>query len=56
MNNDIDDLATEVKGTIRRLKQNISDLEQQASTLEKRLKDIEDLPSIQKEKAKVAEE
>ncbi len=56
MNNDIDDLATEVKGTIRRLKQNISDLEQQASTLEKRLKDIEDLPSIQKEKAKVDEE
>lgn len=55
VNNDLDDLATEVKGNIRRLKQKISDLEQQASTLESRLKEIEDLPSIQKEKAKVAE-
>jgi len=53
--NDLDDLATEVKGNIRRLKQKISDLEQQASTLESRLKEIEDLALIQKEKAKAAD-
>ena len=56
VNNDIDDLATEVKGTIRKLKQSISDLEQKASTLEKRLREIEDLDLIQKEKAEAAEE
>ena len=56
VNNDIDDLATDVKGTIRKLKQSISDLEQKASTLEKRLREIEDLDLIQKEKAEAAEE
>ena len=56
INNDIDDLATEVKGTIRKLKQSISDLEQKASTLEKRLREIEDLDLIQNEKAEAAEE
>ena len=56
VNDDIDDLATEVKGTIRKLKQSISDLEQKASTLEKRLREIEDLDLIQKEKAEAAEE
>ena len=56
VNNDIDDLATEVKGTIRKLKQAIADLEQKASTLEKRLREIEDLDLIQKEKAEAAEE
>jgi len=56
VNNDIDDLATEVKGTIRKLKQSIADLEQKASTLEKRLREIEDLDLIQKEKAEAAEE
>ena len=55
VNNDLDDLSTEVKGTIRKLKQNISDLEQMTSSLEKRLKEIEDLTLIQKEKAKEAE-
>lgn len=55
VNNDLDDLSTEVKGTIRKLKQNISDLEQMTSSLEKRLKEIEDLTIIQKEKAKEAE-
>ena len=56
VNNDIDDLATDVKGTIRKLKQAIADLEQKASTLEKRLREIEDLDLIQKEKAEAAEE
>ena len=56
LNNDLDDFRTEVKGTVRKLKQNISDLEQMTSSLEKRLKEIEDLTLIQKEKAKAAEE
>ena len=55
VNNDLDDLATEVKGTVRKLKQGISGLEQTTKTLEKRLKEIEDLALIQKEKAKAAE-
>ena len=56
VNNDLDDLATELKGTVRKLKQGISGLEQTTKTLEKRLKEIEDLALIQKEKAKAAEE
>ena len=56
VNNDIDDFATEVKGSVRKLKQGISGLEQTTKTLEKRLKEIEDLALIQKEKAKAAEE
>ena len=56
LGNDLDDLSTEMKGTDRKLKQGISDLEQTAKTLEKRLKEIEDLALIQKEKAKAAEE
>lgn len=56
VNNDIDDLATEVKGTIRKLKLSIADLEQTTATLEKRLKEIEDLALIQKEKAEAAED
>jgi len=47
VNNDIDDLSTQVQGTIRKLKQSISDLEQKSTTLEKRLKEIEDLELIQ---------
>ena len=47
VNNDLDDLSTEVQGTIRKLKQSISDLEQKSTTLEKRLKEIEDLELIQ---------
>ena len=47
VNNDIDDLSTEVQGTIRKLKQSISDLEQKSTTLDKRLKEIEDLELIQ---------
>ena len=56
VNNDLDDLATEVKGTVRKLKQGISNLEQTTKTLEKRLKEIEDLTLIQEEKAEAAEE
>ena len=56
VNNDIDDLATDIKGTLRKLKQGISDLEQATSRLEKGLKEIEDLALIQKEKAEAAEE
>ena len=47
VNNDIDDLSTEVQGTIRKLKQSISDLEQKSTTLDKRLKEIEELELIQ---------
>ena len=36
----MDDLSTEMKGTDRKLKQGISDLEQTAKALEKRLKEI----------------
>ena len=39
----LDDLATDFKGTVRKLKQNISDIEQLTQTLNKRLKEIEDL-------------
>tara|TARA_B110000116_G_C16764275_1_gene550007 strand:+ start:635 stop:1159 length:525 start_codon:yes stop_codon:yes gene_type:complete len=53
--NDLDDLATDIKGTVRKLKQGISDLEQTAKTLDKRLKEIEDLTLIQEEKAEAAE-
>ena len=56
VNNDIDDLATVFKGAVRKLKQGISDLEQLTKTLDKRLKEIEDLALIQKEKAEAAEE
>ena len=56
VNNDIDDLSTEVQGTIRKLKQSISDLEQKSTTLDKRLKEIEDLELIQEEKINAAEE
>tara|TARA_B100001027_G_C16172999_1_gene287856 strand:+ start:62 stop:577 length:516 start_codon:yes stop_codon:yes gene_type:complete len=55
VNNDIDDLATDFKGTVRKLKQGISDLEQLTQTLNKRLKEIEDLELIQEEKAEAAE-
>ena len=44
-----------MKGTVRKLKQGISGLEQTTKTLEKRLKEIENLALIQKEKAKAAE-
>ena len=56
LSNDLDDLNTEMKGTDRKLKQGISNLEQKSKALEKRLKEIEDLALIQKEKAKAAEE
>ncbi len=55
VNNDLDDLATDFKGTVRKLKQGISDLEQLTQTLNKRLKEIEDLELIQEEKAEAAE-
>ena len=54
--NDIDDVATDLKGSVRKLKQVDSDLQQLTKALEKRLKEIEDLALIQKEKAKAAEE
>ena len=54
--NDLEDLALEMKGTVRKLKQGISDIEQTTKTLDKRLKEIEDLTLIQEEKAEAAEE
>ena len=56
LTNDLDDLDSDLKGQIRKLKQAISDIEQTASTLNNRIKEIEDLALIQKEKAKEAEE
>ena len=53
---DIDDLGLELRGNIKRLKRNLSDLQDRVSTVDKRLKEIEDLALIQKEKAEAAEE
>ena len=54
--NDIDDLSIEIRGNITRLKRNISDVQDLVSTIDKRLKEIEDLSLIQKEKAEAAED
>jgi len=54
--NDVDDLGIEIRGNIKRLKRNISDVQDLVSTIDKRLKEIEDLSLIQKEKAEAAEE
>jgi len=54
--NDLDDVRSDLKGSVRRLKQVDSDLQQLTKALEKRLKEIEDLALIQKEKAEAAEE
>ena len=56
LENDLDDLSTDTQGKIRKLKQGISDIEQKSSTIEKRLKEIENMTLIQKAKAKEAEE
>ena len=53
---DIDDLGIELRGNIKRLKRNLSDLQDRVTTGDKRLKEIEDLALIQKEKAEAAEE
>ena len=53
---DIDDLGIELRGNIKRLKRNLSDLQDRVTTVDKRLKEIEDLALIQKEKAEEAEE
>ena len=53
---DIDDLGIELRGNIKRLKRNLSDLQGKVTTVDKRLKEIEDLALIQKEKAEAAEE
>ena len=53
---DIDDLGLELRGNIKRLKRNMSDLQDRVTTVDKRLKEIEDLALIQKEKAEAAEE
>ena len=52
---DIDDLGIELRGNIKRLKRNLSDLQDRVTTVDKRLKEIEDLALIQKEKAEAAE-
>ena len=56
LENDLDDLSTDTQVKIRKLKQGISDIEQKSSTIEKRLKEIENMTLIQKAKAKEAEE
>ena len=53
---DIDDLGIEVRGNIKRIKRNLSDLQDRVTTVDKRLKEIEDLALIQNEKAEEAEE
>ena len=52
---DIDDLGIELRGNIKRLKRNLSDLQDRVTTVDKRLKEIEDLALIQNEKAEAAE-
>ena len=52
---DIDDLGIELRGNIKRLKRNLSDLQGKVTTVDKRLKEIEDLALIQNEKAEAAE-
>lgn len=54
--NDIEDLSDDVRTNIRRTKQKLADLDQSLATLDKRLKEMEVLPIIQKEKAKMKEE
>ena len=53
---DIDDLGIELRGNIKRLKRNLSDLQDKVTTVDKRLKEIENLSLIQEEKAEAAEE
>ncbi|MBT3299833.1 MAG: hypothetical protein HN657_00735 [Candidatus Marinimicrobia bacterium] len=53
--NDIADVGDDLRGHKSRSKRKLSDLEQTLSTLESRLKEIEALPIIQKDKAKQAE-
>ena len=53
---DIDDLGIELRGNIKRIKRNLSDLQDRVTTIDKRLKEIEDLALIQNEKAEAAEE
>ena len=53
---DIDDLGIELRGNIKRIKRNLSDLQDRVTTVDKRLKEIEDLALIQNEKAEAAEE
>ena len=54
--NDIEDLSDDVRNNIRRTKLQLADLDQTIGVLDKRLKDMEILPTIQKEKAKMEEE
>mgnify|MGYP001285423122 FL=1 len=56
LNSDLDDLATEMKGTLRKIKLNISDIEQTSTRLDQRIKELEDLGIIQKAIAKEAED
>ena len=51
---DIDDLGIELRGNIKRIKRNLSDLQNRVTTVDKRLKEIEDLALIQNEKAEEA--
>ena len=51
---DIDDLGIELRGNIKRIKRNLSDLQDRVTTVDKRLKEIEDLALIQNEKAEEA--
>jgi len=53
---DLDDLGLELRGNIKRLKRTLSDVQDRVTTVDKRLKEIEDLALIQKEKAEAAEE
>ena len=56
LNSDLDDLATEMKGTLRKIKLNISALEQTNTSLDQRIMELEELGIIQKAIAKEAED
>tara|TARA_Y100000817_G_scaffold48944_2_gene34859 strand:- start:6150 stop:6668 length:519 start_codon:yes stop_codon:yes gene_type:complete len=52
---DIDDLGIELRGNIKRIKRDLSDIEDRVSIVDKRLKEVEDLQLIQEAKAEEAE-
>lgn len=56
LTSDLDDLGIEMKGTLRKIKLELSDLEQSNTRLDQRLKELEKLGIIQKAIAKEAEE
>ncbi len=53
--NDIADVSDDLRGHKSRSKRQVSDIEQNVSSIDNRVKEMEELPVIQKDKAKQAE-